>query len=213
MANQWGDPEQESNLEKERAALLAATLKLSGSTGYRQLTVNEIAALAGVTAARFKALFADVEDCYATAYEEWAETFSRRLREACETEGSWPARIRASIQWLVGYVKEEGNVARGAITQAPLAGRRVQAARRDLLERLSHAIDNARRETDLSRHSPPPATASFIVGGLAWSVECTLRNVGEPLEERAGDLVFFAVMPYFGEQVAWTQREALEERR
>ncbi|MFL5898536.1 MAG: TetR/AcrR family transcriptional regulator [Solirubrobacterales bacterium] len=211
MANQSGDPERRRIPEEERTALLSAVLALSSSGGYRRLTPDGIAAAAGVPCERFSEFFLDPEDCYATAYEEWAEAFWQRLLEACETEESWPARLRASIQWLVRYATEEPGEARGAIAQAPSAGLRVQAARRSLLERLSHAIDDARRETDLSRHAPPPVTAPFIVGGLVWSVEYTLRNSVDKFRERAGDLVFFAVMPYYGEQVAWAEREALEE--
>jgi AcrR family transcriptional regulator len=210
---QSGDPDTEPSFDRERWALLDAVLVLSGADGYRQLSAEGVSAAAAVTPDRFKEFFLDVEDCYATAYEEWADAFWRRLLEACQTEEHWPARVRASVARLVDYAQEEPNVARGAITQAPLAGPRVQAIRRSLLERLTHAIDHARRETDLSRHSPPPATAAFIVGGLVWSVECTLRNSVGMLEERAGDLVFFAVMPYFGESVAWAERETLEERR
>lgn len=212
MVRESGDPEWGRTPEEERAALLAAALTLSGSKGYRQLTADGIGGAAGVSRERFGELFLDTEDCYAIAYEEWAAFFWRRLFEACETERSWPAKMRASIQWLVHYATEQPSEAQGAIAQAPLAGLRVQAARRNLLERLSHAIDNARRETDLSRHSPPPATAPFIVGGLVWSVECTLRNSVGMLQERAGDLVFFAVMPYFGEEIAWAERKALEEQ-
>jgi AcrR family transcriptional regulator len=212
MANHSGDPERNRSGEDERAALLSAVLALSSAGGYRQLTPDGIAAAAGVPRERFGELFLDPEDCYATAYEEWAEAFWQHLLETCETEDGWPARMRASIQWLVRYAMEKPAEARGAIAQAPSAGLRVQAARRRLLERLSHAIDLARRETDLSRHSPPPSTAPFIVGGVVWSVECTLRNSVDDLQERAGDLVFFAVMPYFGEEVAWAEREALEEQ-
>jgi AcrR family transcriptional regulator len=212
MDNHNDDPERERIREEERTALLSAVLGLSSSTGYRQLTAAGIAAAAGITQERFGELFLDPEDCYATAYEEWVQTFWRRLLAVCTAEASWPARMRAGIQGLVRYARDEPSEARGAIGQAPLAGPRVQAARRHLLERLSHAIDNARRETDLSRHSPPPSTAPFIVGGLVWSVECTLRNSVDDLQERAGDLVFFAVMPYFGEQVAWAERERLEEQ-
>ena len=167
MAKHSGDPEGKRIREEERTALLSAVLGLSSSTGYRQLTADGIAAVAGISRERFGELFLDPEDCYATAYEVWAETFWRRLLAACEAEASWPAKMRAGIQGLVRYAREEPSEARGAIGQAPLAGARVQAARRHLLGRLSHAIDNARRETDLSRHSPPPSTAPFIVGGLA----------------------------------------------
>ncbi|HVD41954.1 MAG TPA: hypothetical protein VNC16_13250 [Solirubrobacterales bacterium] len=213
MANGKEDSGPDPSADNARDALLTSVLGLSGDRGYRQLTVEEVVSASGTTQERFRELFVNLDDCYATAYEGWTEVFWQRLQSACEEEDSWPSRIRAAVEWMVHYVKDEPDIARGAIAEAPITGMRVQAARRDLLERLSRAVDSARRETDLSRHSPPPSTAPFIVGGIAWSVECALKNPAEePLELRAADLVFFAVRPYFGEEAALVERSRLEAR-
>lgn len=213
MAQEKEDLEPDPGADGARSALLAAVLKLSGARGYRRLTADELIHASGTTHGRFRELFGNVEDCYATAYEEWADAFWRDLQAACMGEDNWPSGTRRALEWLVGYVRAEPDIARGAIAEAPAAGGRVQAARRDLLERLSHAVESARRETLPSRHSPPPSTALFIVGGIAWSVERTLKYpFEEQLETCVADLVFFVIRPYFGEEVAAAERGRLEDR-
>ncbi|HET9677223.1 MAG TPA: hypothetical protein VFP21_06950 [Solirubrobacterales bacterium] len=213
MAQGKEEPGPYPNAEEARRALLTAVLRMSGARGYRQLTVDELVSASGTSDIRFRELFESLEDCYATAYEEWADGFWRQLQAACGEADGWPSRARGAFEWLVRYLREEPDTARGAIAEAPAAGARVQAARRDLLERLSHAVDSARRETFPSRHSPPPSTALFIVGGIAWSVERTLKYpLEEQLESCVADLVFFVIRPYFGEEAAAAERAKLEDR-
>lgn len=213
MAQGKDDLGPDPDAEGARSALLAAVLKMSGARGYRRLTVDELVSASGTSGIRFRELFESLEDCYATAYEEWADGFWRQLQTACGEGNDWPSRTRGALEWLVGYVREEPDTARGAIAEAPAAGARVQAARRDFLERLSRAVDSARRETFPSRHSPPPSTALFIVGGIAWSVERTLKYpFEEQLESCVADLAFFVIRPYFGEEIAAAERGRLEDR-
>ena len=54
------------------------------------------------------------------------------------------------------------------------------ARHHEVLERLSRAVAGACRETDPSRHDPPPLGASFIVGGIE---EALRRRLSEHREE------------------------------
>lgn len=210
MENHICDRESQGSPEGSREALLEAALEVSGARGYRALTVEQLVAVAGTTTMRFEELFDDVEDCYAAAYEAWAMAFGAGLFRACR-EHAGPAGLRAAIEYVVRYADDEPASARGAIGEAPAAGGRVQVARQELLERLSRAIDEVRDATDQARPSPPPVTAAFIVGGVAWAIESTMRGT-EPvsLGDKAADLVFFVVLPFFGEEAAWRERAAIE---
>lgn len=184
---------------------------MSGARGYRALTVEEVAAVADTTPARFSALFVDLEDCYATAYEEWAVAFARNLLRSCQKHRNTAAGFRVAMEWMVRYARAEPITAKGTIGQATLAGERVQAARQELLERLSQAVDSARVKSGSFHPSPPPVTASFVIGGITWAVESTMRSSDARfLAKQAPDLVFFAVLPFFGEEAAWNERAAME---
>jgi len=213
MASDMFEREGGAASDATREALLQAVLKVSGARGHRALTVEEVAAVADTTPARFSALFTDLEDCYATAYEKWAGGFARNLLRSCRNHRNEAAGFRLAMEWMVGYTKAEPDTAKGAIGQSPLAGERVEAARQELLERLSHAVDNAGVESGSFHPSPPPVTASFVIGGIAWTVESTMRSSDAgSLAEQAPDLVFFAVLPFFGEEAAWNQRAAMKTR-
>jgi hypothetical protein len=76
------------------------------------------------------------------------------------------------------------------------------AKREEVFERLTRAIDSARRETE-SRHSPPPITAAFMLSAIEESVVMALVK-DEPgrFAETVPELTFLAAAAYFGEEAA-----------
>jgi AcrR family transcriptional regulator len=211
MATRRSNQEEKGELEGSREALLRTVLAISGAEGYREISIEQLLAASGVSRREFREHFIDLEDCYATAYEDWTAGFVQGLLAHCSQEAAWPTRFRLAMEWLVRYTKEDVTLARGAIAEAAAAGERVQAVREGLVERLCEAVDAARLEADPDRHSPPPVTAAFVVGAISCSVRAALGGAEpESLDEQAPDLLFLAVMPFFGEEAAWTERAALE---
>jgi hypothetical protein len=80
--------------------------------------------------------------------------------------------------------------------------------RRQLMERLSHTLDSARREIP-SRQAPPPVTSPFIVGAIDSLVSAKLMDGdAEHAPEMLPGLLYFVVMQYFGEAAAWEEMAA-----
>lgn len=155
--------------------MLDAVLTLSGELGYRQVTVERIAARAGCSVGGFYSQFSGREECFAVAYELEADELLARMLADPTGRGDCRRRARAALVELFAYATAEETIARAVIAEVYVAGGAALVKHQEVLERLSHAIDSARREFP-SRQAPPPTTARFIVGGLEESVRRRLAE-------------------------------------
>jgi len=86
-----------------------------------------------------------------------------------------------------------------------IAGERALAQRADLMERLSRALDSARREIP-SRQAPPPVASDFIVGAVDTLLAAKLMDGdASRAPEMLPGLLHFIVMQYLGEPAAWEE--------
>lgn len=189
-----------------RRELELAALEASGEIGYRRLTVQLILERSGVSRGRFYKTFADKADCYQQGYAVAIEQLEQELLESCAQMPSWLAGFQAALEELADFLANQPLLARGLLAEVHVAGGAAMAKRKEVSERLSRAIDAARRENE-SRHSPPPITANFILSAIEAAVVRTFR-VERPQEfaDHVADLTYIAVCIYFGEAAA---REAI----
>jgi AcrR family transcriptional regulator len=187
---------------RRREVVETATLELAGEFGYPTLSVQAIIERAGVGRSAFYALFAGKEDAFAAAYASAATELETMLLAPCQGAETWAEGLHGSLEALTGILSARRAWALGALGQAQIAGGAAGARRKEGLERLSRAIDRARREIG-SRHSPPPTTAAFILSAIEAAA---LRNLtyrgGRDFGETVPELLHFAVAPYFGSEVA-----------
>jgi hypothetical protein len=115
-------------------------------------------------------------ECYAISYELEIERLERRLTRACNAAGGWSRGLQAALAELGAFVEENGDLAAGLLAEARLVQGPVRAKRAEVFERLTRAIDGARRETSASRHSPPPITAAFILSAIEESMVSALAR-------------------------------------
>jgi AcrR family transcriptional regulator len=165
---------------EERAAFLAAMLALSGEFGYREATVERIAVRAGRPVEAFFRHFPTREECFAAAYEQRADALIDRILPVAGGRLICAERIRAALMELFAFATAEEPVARAMLGEVYVAGGGALAKHEEVLERLSRVVADACRETDPSRHDPPPMTASFIVGGLEESLRRRLSERQAP---------------------------------
>jgi AcrR family transcriptional regulator len=181
-------------LQLERAALVAA-----GEVGYSSLSVKAMLDRAEVSRARFYSIFANKESCYTSAYEAAGERLARELLGAGEAAGDWVGGLRGGLKRLAGLIGEDPAWARGAIAEVHVAGGAAMRKRTEVFERLSRAVDRARRETGPSRHSPPPMTAFFIVSAIETvAIRSLARGEVETFAATVPDLVYLAASLYLG---------------
>jgi AcrR family transcriptional regulator len=180
-----------------------AAVVVSGEVGYRKLTVALITRRAGAGRTAFYRHFADKHEAYRSGYEAGIEALAGRLLEAGRDAPSWAEGLRVALEQLAGFTVGEPDNAGGLLAQVHVAGGAALDKRKEVSERLSRAIDGARRETHPSRHSPPPIAAEFIVSAIEQSVISAItRGVPEEFAEAVPDLVDLAVSTYFGPEAA-----------
>jgi AcrR family transcriptional regulator len=191
-----------------RERLLEAMLVTSGELGYETTTVQDVIDQAKTSRATFYKHFEDKEDCFAQAYHDASEWLYERMLGAAKRQPNWREGLRAAIAELLEFCAHQPEISKALVVEAHAAGGRALTQHNKLMERLSRAIDGARRETP-SRQAPPPITATFIVGAIETLVRAKLMD-GDA--ERAPDMLpgilHFIVMQYFGEDAAWDEMTA-----
>jgi AcrR family transcriptional regulator len=200
LARMRAEREEEDSEARER--IVEAMLEACGEHGYRKATVADAIQRCGSHRAQFYRHFANKADCYTAAYESWIERLCEALLTAGRAERGWRLGMRAALTELARFACERPALARGLLVETQVAGGPALAKREEVLERLSRAVDSARRETE-SRHDPPPVTASFMVGAIEGAVTSALvkRAPGE-FAAAVPELAAMVIAAYFGEDAA-----------
>lgn len=191
-----------------RERLLEAMLLVSGEIGYERVAVKHVIERAHASRATFYKHFEDREDCFAKAYGDASEWLLQRMMGAARRRASWREGLRAALAEMLEFCANQPAIAKAIFVEVHAAGERALAQRRDLMERLSHALDSARREIP-SRQAPPPVTSTFMVGAIDTLVCAKLMDDdAASAPEMLPGLLYFVVMQYFGEDAAWEEMSA-----
>jgi AcrR family transcriptional regulator len=191
-----------------RERILNAMLVSSGEMGFEQVAVRHVIERAQTSRATFYKHFTDREDCFAHAYGDAGGWVYRRMIGAAKRQPSWREGLRAALAELLEFCANQPAIAKALVVEVHAAGERSLAQRRDLMERLSRALDSARREIP-SRQAPPPITSDFIVGAIDTLLAAKLLDGdAEHAPEMLAGLLHFVVMQYLGESAAWEEMTA-----
>jgi AcrR family transcriptional regulator len=191
-----------------RERILEAILLASGELGYEQVAVRHVIDRAQTSRATFYKHFEDREDCFAQAYGDACEWLYRRMIGAAKHEASWREGLRAALAELLEFCANQPAIAKALLVEVHAAGERPLAMRREMMERLSRALDSARREIP-TRQAPPPVTSDFIVGAIDTLLSAKLLDGdGERAPDMLPGLLHFVVMQYLGESAAWEEMTA-----
>ncbi len=191
-----------------RERLLEAMLLVSGELGYEQVAVKNVIERAGASRATFYKHFDDREDCFTQAHRDASEWLYRRLIGAAKRQPGWREGLRAGMAELLEFCANQPAIAKALFVEVHAGGEQALAQRANLMERLSRALDSARREIS-SRQAPPPVTSTFMVGAIDTLVCAKLMDGdAERAPEMLPGLLHFVVMQYFGEQAAWEEMTA-----
>src|ERR1700742_2158672 len=131
---------------RSRERLLEAMLLVSGELGYDRASVQDVIERAGASRATFYKYFTDKEDCFVTAYREASEWLYQRLEAVAKRQPSWKEGLRAALAELLEFCANQPALARPLFVEALAAGGDAMAQHDLLMERLSRAVDGARRE-------------------------------------------------------------------
>ena len=180
------------------ARLEHAALEVAGEVGFSGMTVEALVARSGSNRERLYRAFGDKEGAYLAAYRTGIEELVTRVLEAGAAAPDWRAGMRRALEELAGVLGAEPTLARALIAEPWAAGGEALAVRHEVFERLSRAIDRARREIPSSRHAPPPITSSFILSGIEAEAMRSLRTPPASTEATTEAMLYLAVVLYFG---------------
>jgi len=184
------------------ALLEHAALEICGEVGFARLTVEELVSRSGSNRDRLYRAFGGKDGCYLAGYRTGIDELVDRVLAAGAQAPDWPAGMRRALEELAWFIETEPLLARALVAEPWAAGAEALGKRYEVFERLSRAIDRARRERGSSRHAPPPITSDFILSGIEAEILRSLRIGPVSADEAVAAMLYVAVLLYFGPEAA-----------
>lgn len=179
--------------DEARSALVRSALQLAETSPFRDLTVDEIAAGAGVSRSAFYLHFRDKHDLLLAAVEEVASALYEMADRWWRGEGPPAERVRRAIEGVVAVYAEHAGVLRIA-TEVSTYDEEVREAWRAIVERFIDAgADHIRSEQERGLISAT-VDATAAAEGLVWMTE-RYSYVYLWRQERSVDAVVAALAP------------------
>jgi AcrR family transcriptional regulator len=188
--------------EDEHAGIFRALAEVLAERGGGTVSTADVAARAGISGAKLRARFADLESCFLAAFEWCSQRGGAAMREAYDGEHGWVEGVRSALAALLGLIEAEPDLARLWIVYALGAGPRVLRSRSRTIAALTEYIDHGRCEARV-RSEPPALTAEGVVGAVLVVLQTRLLAPEQvrPSEWR-GELMSLILLPYLGAAAA-----------
>lgn len=202
-------PELKLVTSSKRQTILEGMLEAVGAEGYEHTSVRTVLARTGVYRQAFYDNFADKDDCYLQAYDLGVERVEALLLEAAAGEGSWTGQLRAGLAALLDFLDAEPDVGRALVVEVHTAGGEALARRAAAMQRLTDFIDGARAAAAEGGESPPPIAPEGVTAGIHALIHSRLAAKADGgFHELLPEFMYFAVLPYFGAEVAAAEMRA-----
>lgn len=180
--------------------ILQGMLEAVGTQGYERATVQDAIAAAGIYRQAFYDLFRDKEDCYLQALEAGSAWIELAMREAATGETTWRGQLRGALTGLLGFLDRQPAMGRALFVEVHAAGPLAVQKRTEAMERASAAMDLAREESD---SGAPAISAEAVAAGILAVLHSRLAaNQTGGFTRLLPELMYLAVLPYFGADVA-----------
>jgi AcrR family transcriptional regulator len=187
----------------QRERLLAAMLRATAELGYREVSVQEVLDRAGVSRPTFYEHFENKEACFLAAFDSAAGRLRERLETAAENGEGWRQRFRLSLEELLRFVAEDPDAAMSLIVDARAACPPALERRDELLDHFASCLDTQVRAEADPAHAPSAIAAAGIIGGIEALLYARLnRGEADDVQSLLPSLMYFAVLPYEGHEVA-----------
>src|SRR4051794_39360710 len=125
----------------QRERLLAGMLRATAELGYREGSVQDVLDRAGVSRPTFYEHFENKEDCFLIAFDTTPGRLRSRLELAGADGETWRDRLRAALEDLLRFVREDPDAAMSLIVDARAACPPALLRRDELLDHFASCID------------------------------------------------------------------------
>jgi len=180
--------------------LIAGSIAAVAERGFRETTVTDISAAAGVSRRTFYAYFKTKEDCFLATFDLLEEHLFAAIAEAASATASWTEQVRARIAATLGLLGENPDLVRFAIVAPPSTGGAVVERSRSLLECLTERLA-AGAPKGRGYSEPGEVERAAMAGALAAVLAARIEADGR-LEEAFPELVELTLVPFVGRRRA-----------
>jgi AcrR family transcriptional regulator len=191
----------------KRQLILDGMLEAVGREGYEATSVRTVLDRTGVYRQAFYDNFADKDDCYLQAYDAGVERVEGLILAAAAGEETWQGRLRAGLGGLLDFLDAEPAAGRALIVEVHAAGPEALAKRSAAMQRAAAYLDLARSAGE--GESPPAIAPEGIAAGIHAVIHSRLATgAGEGFRQLLPEFMYFAVLPYFGAELASAEMQA-----
>jgi AcrR family transcriptional regulator len=192
----------------KRQRILEGMLEVVGGSGYEVASVRMVLDHTGLYRQAFYDEFADKDACYLEALDFGVARMEAIAIAAVDSAEGWRGQLRAGVAAVLDAIDVDPAIGRALIVEVHAAGPAALKIRSEAMKRITDFIDSA-RHASTGTESPPPIAAEGIVAGMHAVVHAKLA-AGEKsgFHELLPDFMYFAVLPYFGSDVADAEMKA-----
>jgi AcrR family transcriptional regulator len=192
----------------KRQRILEGMLEAVGNAGYDSASVRMVLDQTGLYRQAFYDEFTDKDVCYLEALTYGVAKFEAIAKAAAEPEEGWRGKLRAGIGAVLDALDEDPAIGRALIVEVHAAGPEALKIRSEAMKQITDFIDSA-RHASTGTETPPPIAAEGIVAGMHAVVHAKLATGdGDGFRQLLPDFMYFAVLPYFGAEVAGAEMKA-----
>ena len=182
-------------------------MELVVDRGFEEVTVEMVVAEGGVDRSAFDRHFSGVEDCAVQAYMRNNERFGDVVFGAYEAHRVWRDGLRAAAYAAARFLRDHPLEVRFNVVQVLSAGPMALAQRDAYLQKLVELVDDGRRELE-DPDSMGRSVAEGVIGSIFERMLGDVSGRGGVMEAESlvPELMYIAVRPYLGHEVAQEER-------
>jgi AcrR family transcriptional regulator len=186
-------------------------LEAVGAVGYEATSVRTVLDRTGLYRQAFYENFTDKQACYLEAFDFWVAQIEAAVAAAVEGEDTWRGKLRAGLAAMLDSLDAEPDRGRALIVEVHAAGGEALAKRSAVMER---AVDFVAAGASEGSEIAPSMASQGVVAGIHAMIHARLATgVDDGFRKLLPEFVYFAVLPYFGSEVAGLEMEASESFR
>lgn len=203
-----GTPAVELVTSSKRERILGGMLEAVGSHGYDGTSVRTVLDLTGLYRQAFYDNFPDKDACYLEAFDFGVARLESAVVSATAQEQTWQGRLRAGLGALLDAFDSDPDVGRALVVEVHAAGPEALERRAAVMKQVADFVDLA-RDVAGGDESPPPIAPEGIVAGIHAIVHARLATgATDGFRELLPEFMYFAVLPYFGAEMAEVEMQA-----
>lgn len=191
----------------QRERLIAGTIAAVAEHGFRDTSVTQIAAAAGVSRRTFYGYFSTKEECFSAAYDLFEGHLLGALKESDAGGRSWTAKVRARVTTLLDFFFANPDLVRFSMLAPPSAGGEIaERGRRFLRELVAQLTEGHPAARGPSQRTVLEVEA--MEGAICSVLSSALDSAGTgSLETSAPQLVEIVLVPFIGHKRAASEAE------